>query len=574
MGAWRTIKQEATLVAALAVGLSACGGGGGGSTNQPTTNPPPASSAGITPTLTATTVPDLMAQLHAQFPIYISSDDVTELSDYTLAQTDALGTTNANSLFEGEWLFYVNGSGVCYVLNGATYDQNCGVLLPSQGQSITQPVGDLIFSGTTSTKNGGSFGAKDLTNGQTEKGNFKLVYGFQARQTTGSITTLPFAILVVGDVESGGVYSYSDFQEFVGTVTITADGKLTCSLSSAQATKIPGVFGRYKLSILKGALTPGLSLDYDFILAPATEGSVPAAPLSCTTSMPITYVETSVAGGFGLPQGMALDSAGSIYVADSKNNRISRISPAGVVTIFAGSGLSGSSDGTAIAASFNGPSNVAVDQVGNVFVTDSGNNKIRKISPAGLVTTIASMPLLHDVATDGAGNLYVASGNIIAKIDALGAVSVLAGDQNTPGHSDGTGTNATFTSPLGLAVDKAGTVYVADGLEIRQISFTGVVTTLAGSSAPGEFDGTGAGAGFIGLYHIALDGTGNIYAIDSSSNVRAITKSGVVTTVWALSGGTVQTPGPPALTGGIAVNGSGEVFVGDVGGGISKLSPK
>ena len=215
---------------------------------------------------------------------------------------------------------------------------------------------------------------------------------------------------------------------------------------------------------------------------------------------------------------MAVDAAGNVYVADTGNDTIRKITPAGVVTTLAGTaGQAGSADGTGTAARFNEPDGVAVDAAGNVYVADTNNDTIRKITPAGVVTTLAGTAgqagsadgtgaaaqfnAPEGVAVDGAGNVYVAdTGNdTIRKITPAGVVTTLAGTAGQVGSADGTGSAARFNDPDGVAVDGAGNVYVADTINdtIREITPAGVVTTLAGS--PGQYgsaDGTGAAAQF------------------------------------------------------------------------------
>ena len=251
---------------------------------------------------------------------------------------------------------------------------------------------------------------------------------------------------------------------------------------------------------------------------------------------------TGTAAQFSSPFGVAVDSAGTVYVADSANNRIRKISPSGVVTTLAGSGIDGFADGTGAAARFSSPSGVAVDSAGTVYVADSANNRIRKISPSGVVTTLAGSGIdgfadgtgaaarfngPSSVAVDSAGTVYVADtfNNRIRKISPSGVVTTLAGS-STSGFADGTGTAAQFSNPFGIAVDSAGTVYVADynNQRIRKISPSGVVTTLAGSSTSGFADGTGTAAQFYKPSGVAVDSAGTVYVADFYNNrIRKVT---------------------------------------------------
>ena len=246
---------------------------------------------------------------------------------------------------------------------------------------------------------------------------------------------------------------------------------------------------------------------------------------------------TGAAAQFGGPQGVTVDSSGAVYVADSSNNRIRKISPAGVVTTLAGSGVAGYADGTGAAAQFSYPEGVAVDSSGAVYVADSGNNRIRKISPAGVVTTLAGSGVTgyadgtgaaaqfsnpDAVAVDSSGAVYVAEyyNNRIRKISPAGVVTTLAGSA-VAGYADGTGAAAQFSGPQGVAVDASGTVYIGDGdnNRIRKISPAGVVTTLAGSGAYGSADGTGTAAQFRGPIGVAVDASGAVYVADINNNL-------------------------------------------------------
>jgi len=170
---------------------------------------------------------------------------------------------------------------------------------------------------------------------------------------------------------------------------------------------------------------------------------------------------------FSSPDGVALNASGTIYVADTGNNRIRRITSTGtVVSAFAGTGTAGTADGAAASAQFNGPTGLAVDAAGNIYVADTGNNLIRKITAAGVVSTIGGASVFNapeDVAVDSAGNIFVADtgNNRIRKITPAGVVSILAGS-GTAGSNDGTGIAATFDRPVGIAVTSTNVIYVIE----------------------------------------------------------------------------------------------------------------
>jgi len=286
---------------------------------------------------------------------------------------------------------------------------------------------------------------------------------------------------------------------------------------------------------------------------------------------------TGAAARFIEPYGVAVDTAGNVYVADSLFHTIRKITATGVVTTLAGNGTFGSADGTGAAASFKNPHGVAVDTAGNVYVADRSNHTIRKITPAGVVTTLAGTAGSSDwadgtgaaarfnnpsgVAVDTAGNVYVADTETftIRKITSAGVVTTLAGTVNTPGSADGTGTAASFNIPDGVAVDTVGNVYVADtgNSTIRKITAAGVVTTLAASS-------------FNSPYGVAVDTAGNVYVAETGNHtIRKITSAGVVTTL-AGNGvfGSADGTGTAASFNypfGVAVDTAGNVYVADTG---------
>lgn len=346
------------------------------------------------------------------------------------------------------------------------------------------------------------------------------------------------------------------------------------------------------------------------LLALLLAGVAPLAGLRAQSNYATPYTFTTFAGAaivpgsndgtgsaarFWFPNSVAVDSEGYVYVADGNNSTIRKITPAGVVTTLAGSaGNNGTSDGTGGTAQFNGPSGVAVDGTGNVYVADFYGKTIRKITPGGVVTTLAGSGGMigsedgtgsaarfngpMGVAVDGSGNVYVADlyNCTIRKVTPAGVVTTLAGKASSVGAADGTGSAARFNYPNGLAVDSAGYVYVADTYNdmIRKISPAGVVTTLAGTSTPfgGSSDGTGSVVRFDAPNDVAVDGAGNVYVADSDRSViRKISPAGEVTTIAGTPGnplarGSTDGTGSAALFNfptGIAVDGQGAVYVAD-----------
>lgn len=248
------------------------------------------------------------------------------------------------------------------------------------------------------------------------------------------------------------------------------------------------------------------------------------------------------------PEGLAVDAQGNIFVADTFNDRIRRISSDGMVTTIAGSGLRTTYgfegvllDGPAETARFNDPSDVAVDASGVLYVTDRLNHVIRKITPDGQVSTFAgtgqpgskdgigkaaSLELPNRITIDGDGNLYITEGRFldlgeqtygfrVRMITPEGRVTTLAGT-GEPGYRDGPARSAEFDVPIGIGVDAQGYVCVADtgAHRIRRISPDGVVSTIAGSGNAGYIDGPAAGAEFWYPTDIAIGPNGNLYVAD------------------------------------------------------------
>ncbi len=293
-----------------------------------------------------------------------------------------------------------------------------------------------------------------------------------------------------------------------------------------------------------------------------------------------------IAAKFNNPEGVAVDSKGNILVADRSNHRIRKISPDGVVSTLAGNGVAGRVDGPVATARFNSPWKIAVDKNDNIIVADRSNHCIRKISADGIVSTIAGngssgnadgmgavarFNWPHDVDIDEHGTIYVADYNNdrICKISPDGMVTTLAG--STPGYADGIGAQAKFNKPSGLVIGRDGSLLVADrqNNRIRKVTTGGEVSTLTGNDTKGSVDGDLLKASFAEPFGIAVDAAGNIFVSDLASHyIRKITVYGEVIT---LAGG-----GTPGFADGIpsvarfnqptdvAVDLQGRVYVADL----------
>src|SRR5439155_144839 len=335
-------------------------------------------------------------------------------------------------------------------------------------------------------------------------------------------------------------------------------------------------------------------------VTPPTEATAPAAPVSSQVNSPpvtpsptlalatpsplasgtiTTYAGSDSGLGDGgrasaarldAPEGVALDSAGSLYIADSTNNSIRKVSPGGTISTYAGSGppppcCSGggfSGDGgPATAAQLNAPVGVALDPAGNLYIADRDNHRIRKVTAAGTISTYAGTGTVGfagdggpataaqlnepvGVALDPAGNLYIAEreNHRIRKVTPGGVISTYAGT-GTQGFSGdgGSATGAQLLRPPGVALDPAGNLYIADrnNDRIREVTPGGIFSTDAGTGGEGfsALDGAATVAQLNEPVGVALDPAGNLYIADlGNRRIRKVTPGGTIST-YAGNGG-------------------------------------
>jgi sugar lactone lactonase YvrE len=379
--------------------------------------------------------------------------------------------------------------------------------------------------------------------------------------TGGSFSFTPLSL---SGVETGAVY--------VVTVSSQPTGQ-TCSIAHASGTVSNGAGTPLLVSCANNPMLAVLAGDL------LGEGSVDGSGTSAL---------------FYNPSAIAADALGNLYVADSFNNTIRRVSAAGATTTLAGlAGYSGAVDGTGAIARFNQPAGLTVDQLGNVYVADTYNNTIRKITTGGRVTTLAGSAAVggngcltaadgvgsaatfcypNGVAVDSAGNVFVADSynHSIRKVTPNGTVSTFAGSAAF-GLKDGTGNAAVFDVPIAITIDGMDNLYVSDDDTIREVTPSAVVTTIAGLNVQvGSADGTGTNARFFLPQGLAAASDGTVYIADTGANaIRVMTPARLVTTL----AGTLNSPGGNAdgtgtaasfrLPSGITLSPYGNLYVAD-----------
>jgi trimeric autotransporter adhesin len=298
------------------------------------------------------------------------------------------------------------------------------------------------------------------------------------------------------------------------------------------------------------------------------------------------------------PNGVAIDQAGNLYIADTENSRIRKIDTHSVITTVAGNGISGYSGdhGPAINAQLSAPNGVALDLAGNLYIADTGNSVIRKVTPAGVITTIAGIqgaggftgdggPAIaaqlaepQGVAADSAGNVYIADSgnNRIRKVSLSGVITTIAGSSGAFLGDGNPAISAALNYPWSVAVDAAGDVFIADlyNQRIRKVSPSGIITTIAGNgnSRMDSGDCGPATSASIGEpTGVAVDAPGNVF-FASNFVIRKVSPSGIITTIAgnnaiSLTDGYVGDGGPALSAGlaavGLTIEAAGNIYIAD-----------
>jgi len=274
---------------------------------------------------------------------------------------------------------------------------------------------------------------------------------------------------------------------------------------------------------------------------------------------------TGAAAQFNYPGGLCIDGSGNLYVTESAGNRVRKITPAGVVTTLAG-GTKGTADGQGAAAAFNEPFAICIDPTGTLFVADAGSKSIRKISASGVVTTLVSpspgfsFGFPDGMCADGQGNLFVTDQylDIVARVDANngGTPTIFAGTSSYPADKDGTGTGAELAFPAGICMDAQKNMYVAElNQNIRKITPAGVVTTISGIVNP---------------YYLCMDARQRLFVSGFGGTwVSEISAAGTISQIAGGNGpGSANGIGSAASfsqVAGIAVDAAGDLYVADGG---------
>lgn len=492
---------------------------------------------------------------------------------------------------------YLNGSAVVYggtSWSSPTWAGFCSLLNEARANAGLSTLGllgphiySLIGSGNFRDIVSGNNALSGSTAMSQSGGKYSATTGYDPASGIGSPMVQTLAQTEVGSSSLLGVQVQPTLQSVIpgqsGTVTAAASGspasyqwqQMPAGSSTWSNVSNAGVFsGATTATLGFSGATSSLTGDELRCAVTYTGGTVvTSSPSTLIVETPLIIQTlagktktsgevngTGTAAEFSYPSGSTLDSLNNLYVADYNDNAIREVTPSGVtgttgvVSTPYGSltGQAGSSNGSGNSALFKTPNSIVADGANNLYVADTGNNVVRKISGGTVSTFATGFNLPEGIAIDGSGNLYVAdTGNdVIKKITPGGAVSVLAGQSGTGGYADGSATSqALFNGPSGVAVDSLGDVFVADfGNEVVREITSGTVKTVAGQGGvAGYMDGPPSETLFNGPNGVGVDSANNVYITDSlvpattstiagNNLLRKMNSSGVVSTLAGTAG--------------------------------------
>ena len=390
-----------------------------------------------------------------------------------------------------------------------------------------------------------------------------------------TLTASVFAAAPSTTIPNGGVVSFYDGSTLLGTATLSTAGTATFTTSALLA-------GSHSIS----AAYTGNGTLFGASASGVMASSVIGAFAGTGNLSLVGDVGPAVSAGLNAPQGILVDASGNVYISDSNHNVVRKITPGGVISTIAGNGSAGYSGngGLATLAQLNNPQGLALDSAGNLYIADWGNAAIRKVTPAGVISTVAGngtggysgnggqavvaqLSGPAGIAVDSSGNLYIADyfNNAIRKVTAAGVISTVAGSSTgSSGYSGdgGAATSALLYNPFGVTVDSTGNLYIADenNYVIRKVSTTGTITTVVSQ-----------GAGLYTPTSVTVDSSGNLYIADYNNNaIRKSTPAGVVTTIAGVLGSSGFSGDGAAATAArlnrpvaLALDSSGNLYVAD-----------
>jgi uncharacterized protein (TIGR03437 family) len=495
-------------------------------------------------------------------------------------------------------------SGSTVTFNGTPLATN---FVSSTDLTATVPASDLASAGTfpvtvsNPAPGGGTSAPVNFTVGQSTPSQNPQPSISELSPTSATAGSGPLMPTITG---TGFIASSSvTFNGVSHTTSVLSPTLLTITLSASDL----ATAGSFPIVVTNPAPGGGASNQVNFVVTPSNAPT--SYTISTVTGCPPS---TSLSGDGGPaasaclydPRGVALDAAGNLYIADTGNARVRKVSTSGIITTVAGGGSAQPGDGGAATSAYLGNiEGLALDAAGNIYFADWQGNRIRKVSPSGIITTVAgsgnfgysgdggpainaSLSAPFAVAVDASGDIYIAdyTNNRVRKVSASGIITTAAGNGNAGYSGDGgPATSAQLNGPIGVAVDPSGDVYIADSqnYRIRKLSSNGAIATIAGNGGDG-YSGDGGlatSAELAGPCGVALDAAGNLYIGDTGNGrVRVVSPSGIITTVAGSTwyGGYSGDGGPATAAQlddpwGIAIGTTGLVYVADSGNSAIRL---